>query len=184
MDFLLLVVHKAQTFLSNPENLQTFVGNRFFMILLVIVLLKAKYAVYSNIYMCALVNIVGTFLHEMSHFIVGLILNAHPTGFTIFPQKRGDVYVTGSVCFKNIKFYNALPSALAPIMLLFLGYYLNKWFFANIEVTYVTYILYILLQTIIIENAMPSSTDFKVAFSYPLGVLFYASIAVAAIIVM
>ena len=182
MDFILLAINKANAFFSNPDTLQTFVGNRFLMILLVIVLLKAKYAVYSNIYMSALVNIPGTFLHEMAHFLVGFLLNAAPTGFTLFPKKRGENYVMGSVTFRNVQFYNAIPSSLAPLLLLIIGYYFNRWFFSNIEVTYLTYVLYVLLQTIIIENAVPSSTDFKVAFSYPLGVLLYSSIAVLAVI--
>ena len=159
-----------------------FVNNRFLMIFLVIVLIKAKYKTYSNIYISALVNIPGTFLHEMSHFLVGLFLNAYPTRFSLFPKKQGNFYVMGSVGFNNIHFYNAVPAALAPLLLLFVGYYLNIWFFSNIKITYLSYILYILLQTIIIENAVPSSTDFKVAFSYPFGVLLYAVVFVSAVI--
>ena len=182
MDFIVLLFSEINTFLSQINALEAFVNNRFIMILLVIVLLKLKYKTYSNIYLSALVNIPGTFLHEASHFIVGLFLNAYPTAFSLFPKKQGDHYVYGSVCFRNPKFYNALPAALAPLMLLIVGYYFNKWFFLNIQITYLSYISYIFLQTIIIENAMPSSQDFKVAFSYPLGLLLYCVLAVFAII--
>lgn len=182
MDFLAVLVDKISIFLSNPDTLQTFVNNRFLMIFLVIVLLKLKYKTYSNVYMSAIVNIPGTFLHEMSHFLVGFIFNAYPTRFDLFPKKEGDVYVMGSVGFRNITFYNAIPAALAPLLLLIIGYYFNTWFFVHVKVTYLSYVFYVLLQTIIIENAIPSSQDFKVAFSYPLGVLFYGALIVFVII--
>lgn len=182
MDFINLFFSKITVFLSNPTTLETFVNNRFLMIFLVIVLLKFKYTTYSNIYMSALVNIPGTFLHETAHFIVGLLFNACPTRFDLFPKKQGDCYVMGSVGFKNVNFFNAIPSALAPLLLLIIGYYFNIWFFANIKITYLSYILYVLLQTIIIENAVPSSQDFKVAFSFPLGLLLYGALAVFAVI--
>lgn len=182
MGFINLLFGKITTFLADPNTLETFVNNRFLMIFLVILLLKMKYATYSNIYMSALVNIPGTFLHEMSHFIVGLIFNACPTRFDLFPKKQGDCYVMGSVGFRNVNFYNAIPSALAPLLLLIIGYYFNGWFFLNIKVTYFSYISYVLLQTIIIENAVPSRQDFKVAFSYPLGFLLYGAAFVFAVI--
>ena len=123
---------------------------------------------------CALVNIPGTILHEFMHFFVGLVLNAHPSNFSIFPKKGGDgKYVMGSVGFRNIQFYNALPSALAPLLLLVLGFYINRYWLPHMQLTLVNYVFYVLLQTIIIENAMPSSTDFKVAFRYLSGVIFY-----------
>lgn len=178
MGFVTILADKFVDFLNNPETLKIFVSNRFLMILLVICLLKMKYTTYSNIYLSALVNIPGTFLHEMSHFLVGLFLNAHPTRFNLFPKKQGEYYLMGSVGFRNVHFYNALPSALAPLLLLFVGYYFNRWFFTHIQINYINYVLYVFLQTIIIENSIPSSTDFKVAFSYPLGVLFYSAVFV------
>lgn len=182
MDFIALALEKLGRFLADPETLHVFVSNRFLMILLVIVLLKAKYTTYSNIYLSALVNIPGTFLHESAHFLVGLILNAYPTRFDLFPKKSGDSYVMGSVGFRNIQFYNAVPAALAPLLLLIAGYYFNVWFFENVEITYISYIGYVFLQTVIIENAVPSTTDFKVAFSYPLSVLLYGALFVFAMI--
>ena len=182
MDFISITLEKLASFLAQPETLKLFVNNRFIMILLVIVLLKAKYTTYSNIYLSALVNIPGTLLHEMSHFLVGLFLNASPTRFDLFPKKQDGYYVMGSVGFRNVQFYNAVPAALAPMLLLVVGYYFNSWFFSHVHINYINYILYVLLQTIIIENAVPSSTDFKVAFSYPLSILLYGAIFVFALI--
>ena len=146
-------------------------------ILLVVVLLHLKYKTYSNIWLCAMINVPGTILHEFMHFLVGLFLNAQPSNFSIFPKKSADgKYVMGSVLFKNIRFYNALPSALAPLALLAVGFCLNKYWLPNMHLSIINYVAYVLLQTIIIENAMPSSVDFKVAFKYPAGVALYAII--------
>ena len=178
MDFLNLMILKLNNFLSSPQTLDMVVNNRFLMIVLVIVLLKFKYATYSTLWLSALINIPGTILHETMHFLVGLFMNAKPTSYDLVPRKDGyGNYVMGSVGFRNVTYYNAVPSALAPIFLLVIGYYFNRWYFANIDISIYNYMLYILLQTIVIENAVPSSTDFKVAFSYPLGLLLYGFIA-------
>jgi len=183
MDFLILLGHKTSAFINNPETLLFIINNRFLMILLVIILLKAKYATYSSIWLSSLINIPGTILHESMHFLVGLILNACPTSYDLLPRRDADGnYIMGSVGFRNVTFYNAIPSALAPLLLLPIGWYFNRWYFQNIEITLINYIGYILLQTVIIENAVPSSTDFKVAASYPIGMALYAALAVLAVL--
>lgn len=184
MDFIHILFYKISAFWHNPATLEMVVNNRFLMILLVIILLKMKYATYSNMWLSALINIPGTILHETMHFVVGLILNARPTSYDLIPHRAedGGGYVMGSVGFRNIQFYNALPSSMAPLLLLPIGYYFNRWFFHNVDLTLLKYSGYILLQTIIIENAIPSSQDFKVAFLFPLGLLVYGLIGVSVIV--
>lgn len=65
-----------------------FFDNRFYLILLVVVLMRFKYTTYRSMWMSALVNIPGTFLHELMHFLVGALFNAKPCNFTLFPKKR------------------------------------------------------------------------------------------------
>ena len=183
MDFVQTLLFKINNFISNPQILEWIISNRFFMILFIIILLKAKYATYSSLWISALINIPGTFLHETMHFLVGALMNAHPTSYDLVPRKdQYGNYVMGSVGFRNVTSYNAIPAALAPLFLLPIGYYINLWYFENINITLWNYLAYLLLQTIIIENAVPSSTDFKVAFSYPLGLIIYGFVAIAAII--
>ena len=183
MDFIKLLTYKTQMIIGNTEMLEFIVNNRFLLIFLVIVLLKLKYATYSSLWMSSLINIPGTVLHEGMHFLIGLFFNAYPTKFDLWPKKDGfGNYVMGSVGFRNITFYNALPAAMAPLLLLPIGYYFNRWYFNNVDVTLLNYLGYILLQTVIIENAVPSTTDFKVGFSYPLGLLLYGCILTFAVI--
>lgn len=159
--------------------LQSFFDNRFYLILLVIVLVHLKSATYRSMFLCALINLPGTILHEMMHFLVGLILNAKPCNFTILPRKSDNGYVMGSVGFTNITFYNAIPSSMAPLLLLPIGFYLNRYFLPNMNPTFTNYILYVLLQTIVIENALPSSADFKVAKQHFLGIVMYTALGLA-----
>ncbi|MBR2922810.1 MAG: hypothetical protein IKC10_05780 [Alphaproteobacteria bacterium] len=163
---------------NSVSFLQSFFDNRFYLILLVIILVHLKNATYKSMFLCALINMPGTILHETMHFIVGLLLNAKPCNFTLFPRRNENGYVMGSVGFTNITFYNAIPASMAPLMLLPIGFYLNRYFLPNMAPTFTNYVLYVLLQTIIIENALPSSADFKVARMYFLGILMYTAIGV------
>ena len=70
-----------------------------------------------------------------------------------------------------------MPSALAPLLLLPIGFYANRYILPEIPPTFVNYIVYILLQTIVIENAIPSSTDFKVARMFFSGIVIYTFLA-------
>lgn len=179
MDYIQALLYKFNWWINSPEVLALLTNNRFLLILLVIILVRLKYNTYSSMWATALVNIPGTLLHELMHFIVGLVLNAHPCNFTIFPRKSpGGGYVMGSVGFRNVTFYNAIPSALAPLFLLVIGFYINRYYLPQMPLTATNYILYVLLQTIIIENAMPSRADFRIAGMFAKGVLLYSALFV------
>ncbi len=171
------VYYKFLSIINSPAFLRGFFDNRFYLILLVIILMRVKYTTYNSLWLSSLVNIPGTILHEFMHFFVGMLLNARPCNFTIFPRRGEDgSYVMGSVGFRNVTFYNAVPASMAPLLLLPIGFYLNRYFLPTMEPTFVNYVLYVLLQTIIIENAMPSGADFRVARMYISGVLLYGFI--------
>lgn len=169
------IYYRLSDYFNSPEFLQSVFDNRFYLIFLVIVLTRFKYATYNSLWMASLVNVPGTFLHELMHFLVGGFLNAQPCNFTILPRRDLDGgYVMGSVGFRNITFYNAVPAALAPLLLLPIGYYVNEYLLPIMPATLGNYILYVLLQTIIIENAVPSGADVRVAAcSWP-GLFLYA----------
>ena len=183
-DEFLFKLAECWQYLNSVAFLRAFFDNRFFLILLVVILLHLKNATYGSMIMCSLINIPGTILHEFMHFIVGLVFNAHPKNFSIIPKRGNGGYVMGSVSFANIKFYNAVPAALAPVLLLPVGFYANRYLLPLIQPNFVNYVLYVLLQTIIIENAMPSATDFKVAKMYFTGVVLYVGLAVFLFLMM
>lgn len=185
MEIALQLYNKIIQLINSPEFLQAFFDNRFYLILLVVFLSRLKYATYDSMWMSALVNVPGTLLHELMHLIVGALFNARPCNFTILPRRNldGD-YVMGSVGFQNIAFYNAVPAALAPLLLLPIGFYLNRYFLPMMQPTLFNYVMYVLLQTIIVENAIPSRTDFNVAGKYFVGVVFYIVLGSVALLAL
>ncbi len=68
MEILWQVFFKVSAYVNSPVFLRSFLDNRFYLILLVIVLMRFKYTTYRSMWMSALVNIPGTFLHELMHF--------------------------------------------------------------------------------------------------------------------
>ncbi len=185
MEILWQVFFKVSAYLNSPSFLRSFFDNRFYLILLVVMLMRFKYTTYSSMWGSALVNIPGTFLHELMHYLVGSFFNARPVNFTIFPKRNidGD-YVMGSVGFSNIRFYNAVPAAMAPLLLLPIAFYLNRYGLPLMRPTLCNYVLYVLLQTILIENAIPSRADFKVAGMYLSGILLYTVLAIALLLML
>ena len=177
MDILWHLYYKLLYFVNNPQFLQSFFDNRFYLILLVVILMRFKYTTYRSMWLSAMVNTPGTFLHELMHYLVGALFNARPCNFTLFPKKNenGD-YVMGSVGFRNVTYYNAVPAAMAPFLLLPIGFYINRHILPVMTPTFFNYVLYVLLQTIIVENAIPSSVDFKVAGMYLRGVIMYGAL--------
>ena len=69
----------------------------------------------------ALISLPGTFMHELLHGLVGLVLFAKPRSFSIFPKRQGDTWVLGSVGFANLTIWNAAPVAFAPFLMLGIG---------------------------------------------------------------
>jgi len=73
-----------------------------------------------------LFTVAGTLCHELAHFFAGLVTNARPVGLTVVPRwigrgKRGSGaghWELGSVTFANLRWYNAAPAALAPLLVL------------------------------------------------------------------
>lgn len=169
-------------YLNSPQLLEAVLNSRFILILLVVLAVSLKHRTYGSMFLAALVNMPGTILHESAHFIVGLLLWAKPTSFSLFPRKNGDAYTMGSVGFCNIKFYNAIPAAMAPLLLLWAAYWLNGYYLSHAHITIWSYLLFILLETVIIENAVPSATDFNVALSRPLGILLYGGLVLALLV--
>ena len=53
MNILWQVFYKVSAFVNSPEFLRSFFDNRFYLILLVIILMRFKYATYSSMDECA-----------------------------------------------------------------------------------------------------------------------------------
>lgn len=61
----------------------------------------------------------GTFVHELLHLSVGLILNGKPVSISLWPRRVGHTqWVLGSVGFANLRWYNAVFIGMAPMLAL------------------------------------------------------------------
>ena len=74
-----------------------------------------------------LLSFPGTLCHELAHFGAGLLTNAEPTGISLLPRRKGKTWELGSVSFANLRWYNAAPAALAPLLILLLPLAVAAW---------------------------------------------------------
>ena len=112
------------------------------------------------------ITLFGTFVHELCHFIVALILNGKPIWFSIIPRREGNMLVKGHVVCANITYYNALPIGLAPLLGLF------PLLLLDVRGGFLECFLFITLAM----SILPSSQDIRVVFTQPMGLLMYISL--------
>ncbi|GFO58944.1 hypothetical protein GMST_12690 [Geomonas silvestris] len=128
----------------------------------------------------------GTILHELAHLVVALITGGRPVGFSVIPHRepgRGG-WRLGSVTISRPHAIAALPSALAPLALNLVAYYLfcnwGRWFRADLFHTLSMYAAIYLFS----YSSIPSGQDIKVALSSPFGVGLYTAAAGSAWLVL
>src|SRR6185369_7861485 len=105
-----------------------------------IVLVVALFLLYrsagsANILVVCLTRLPGVVLHELAHLLTGILLRAQPAGFSLIPQRRGNGrWTLGSVPFRRVSAFNAVPIAFAPLGLVPLAYYLYRHWFSWLSV--------------------------------------------------
>lgn len=120
-------------------------------------------------------NLMGTLLHEIAHYVTAVLLNGKPTHFSLIPKRQGDDWLLGSVEVRNLTWYNAVPIAFAPLFLFVGAYFLDVWYSAlPIAKMIWTDLGYLFGLVILVDNAIPSTQDIKVALSNIFGLLFYS----------
>ena len=128
----------------------------------------------------------GTILHELAHLIVAAVTGGRPVGFSIIPHRdraRGG-WQLGSVTISRPGPISALPSALAPLALNAVAYYLYRgwgnWFPPDLPHTLLMYAAVYLFC----YSSIPSGQDVKVALSSPVGLLLYSALGAGAWLLM
>ncbi len=133
-----------------------------------------------------LVRLPGTLLHEVAHLLVAFVTGGRPTGFSIIPRccagttdrSRRRVWVLGSVTIGNPSVVAALPSAMAPLLLLPFAWFLYQNWFAWFPPDLLHTLLMYAAVVLCCGSSLPSSQDVLVALSRPLGVALYALLGV------
>jgi hypothetical protein len=114
----------------------------------------------------------GTAAHEFCHWLLGKCLFAEPVDFSLLPKERGSTRVLGSVSFKNINWLNAFPTGMAPLLCIPAVFWLSTYlqFGYNWASGLIVWALASALS-----QCLPSSTDWSIAMSYPVGLLFWGA---------
>lgn len=136
-----------------------------------------------------LIRLPGTLLHELAHLAVAFIIGGRPVGFTVIPRRTvalgadgtpRRVWLLGAVTIANPSALAALPSALAPLLLLPVAWFLYRswfcWFPPDVLHTLMMYVAVVVCS----GSALPSGQDLRVAFSRPLGVALYTLLGAGA----
>lgn len=74
-----------------------------------------------------LFTVAGTICHELSHFLVGMLTNARPQGLDIVPRRTASGWLLGSVTLARLRWYNAAPTALAPMLIILIPLVVGWW---------------------------------------------------------
>lgn len=74
-----------------------------------------------------LFTLAGTICHELAHFCMGLLTGARPQSFSIIPRRAGNRWELGSVVLGNVRWYNAAPAALAPLLIIAIPILVAAW---------------------------------------------------------
>ena len=145
-----------------------------FTVFITILILKMKEISKANVYLSGIIYLLGTFFHELAHYIMALITTFKlPGQISIFPKSEvvnGRKTITlGYVEVRNssLNILNAFPIGMAPLLLLYLAYIVSKYFFIYygiwFEVGIIAYILQSFLMATLIINSVPSRADLILA---------------------
>jgi hypothetical protein len=116
----------------------------------------------------------GTIMHELLHAVVGFVMLAQPSNFSILPRRTEFGMELGSVGFDNLTWYNKLPIAVAPLLAIPIV------FIATNSITFsttVTGFATVWILASMLSQCMPSKQDWQVGFSSPVGVAAWAGVA-------
>ncbi|QYF93334.1 hypothetical protein KY495_22100 [Massilia sp. PAMC28688] len=72
-------------------------------------------------------TVAGTLCHELAHAVVGWLSGAAPASLTIIPRRKGRHWELGSVTLTRVRWYNAAPAALAPLVLIVIPLAVAWW---------------------------------------------------------
>lgn len=149
------------------------------------VLVMAMFLLYrragaSHILVLCISRLPGVFLHELAHLSAGILLRAEPAGFSLIPRRRsGGSWTLGSVSFRRVTPFNAVPIGFAPLGLVPLAYYIHLSWFTWLPLTLANTLYLYASLFLLICNALPSRQDLRVACNWK-SLLLYGSAGVIA----
>jgi hypothetical protein len=125
----------------------------------------------------ALITLPATFLHELAHGLVGLLLAAQPSSFNLWPRRvSASSWRLGYVGFNRLRWWNGGAVALAPLVWLIVLFSLTRVLPVVPEVLSPATSIVLGIGLIWLWIAVaPSRSDWRLAFGYwPSALVFLA----------
>lgn len=148
----------------------------------------------NRLYLYALTLYFSTVLHELAHYIVGKVMLIKIKGARFFPTFSRDLNNRIIVKAPRVEMksdvghgFQLIPTALAPISLFYVAYYIETnwfhWFNPTNVLEYVV-LLFILvyLLSILVYNAFPSWTDLSYILAFPFAFITWVLIVIGIVI--
>ncbi len=141
-------------------------------------LFAAKRNYMNRHFLLFLWNFLGVVLHELSHYIVALLLNGKPELPSLIPKREvyykggmeHTLWILGHVKVRNLNSFNKFFIGLAPALILIpSAFYIYLYFFDWFKYDPRNLFLFYLILYLLLYNAMPSSQDLKIASEGYLG---------------
>nr|WP_320132538.1 hypothetical protein [uncultured Holophaga sp.] len=111
----------------------------------------------------------GTLCHEGCHWLVGRLLNGQPVSFTVLPRREGRRVVLGTVQCAHMRWYNAFFVGMAPLLLLLPALLVLRWRLLRHPALDWREALLLFVIANLIQGAVPSGQDLRVAARSPIG---------------
>ena len=121
----------------------------------------------------------GTMLHELSHWLLALLLGGKPSSLSVVPARTERGLRLGSVGVRRLRGFNALPIGLAPLLLAPFAV-LALVHAARVGPQSWVHWALLYVATSAAVCCLPSFADLKIVASRPLGSLAYIALAVVA----
>ena len=118
----------------------------------------------------------GTVVHEISHWIVALLLGGQPTSMSVIPVRTERGLRLGAVGVRRVRWFNALPIGLAPLLLAPLAV-LAFVHAARIDAQSWAHWALLYVATSAAVSCLPSLADWRLVASKPLGSFVYVAVA-------
>jgi hypothetical protein len=132
----------------------------------------------SGVLILVIWNLAGVILHETAHLVVGALLGAQPAGISLLPRREGRGWRLGSVSFRHVTPFNAVPVALAPLGLAGVAYWLAQHWFNWQTPSFASTMALYGCVFVLLSGSLPSRQDLRVACNWR-SLLLYVPLAAA-----
>lgn len=119
----------------------------------------------------------GTVLHELAHWLVATVLGGRPTWPSVIPERgEGGRWRLGSVGIRQVRWFNAVPIGLAPLLLAPAAAALLA-FAGRLEPNAPPHWLALYGVAALATACLPSRADWQIVASRPFGAALWLALA-------